>query len=401
MNRKRKIVDNTLNSLTYIASSLGILILSLIIGFVLIRGVRTISFDFIFGTYAAQPSWVKIEEKAKSSIPRPLDLEEGLLWSESWGIGIEETMNRDKRQVISIAYIHEDSPLSEGGIKYNNSSEDGRTDEVIALNEGITITGYFDEFRRPAMNLNTVFDHIDNSEELFLELTVPAGGIRGAIITTMMMIIVTLAIALPFGVAIAVYLNEYARKNRITLIMRTMIDMLAGVPSIVYGIVGMLLFFRYFPLAGEKGGYTILGGSLTLVAILLPVIIRSTEEALRTVPQELRRGSLALGANQAQTIFKIVIPSAIPGILTAILLSIGRIIGESAALILVSGTIVNDSPGLREGGASLAVVIWKEMSGEQPNVAVAAGVSVLIIAIVLILNILVKYTSKRLNKANY
>ena len=161
---------------------------------------------------------------------------------------------------------------------------------------------------------------------------------------------------------------------------------------------GNVVVLSLLPLGGADGGYTILGGALTMVVILLPVIIRSTEEALMTVPQDLRQGSLALGANQTQTILKIVIPSALPGILTAVLLSIGRIIGESAALILVSGTVINDRPRLNQGGATLAVAIWKEMAGEQPNIRVAASISVLIIIIVLILNVLVKLTSRRLKR---
>lgn len=397
----RRVKDLILESLTYLASSIGILILALIIGFVVVKGYKVLSFDFIFGQYKAEPTWVKVEKENEITFERPVDLNEEVVWSETWGIGLLETRNRDKKPVILIDYIHQDSPLQEGAIKYTSSSESGRTDRVINIPKGIAISAYYTTFRMPAKEANKVVESIDASEELFVEVTVPAGGIRGSVITTFMMIIVTLIFALPLGIFIALYLTEYAKKNKLMLLMRSMIDMLAGVPSIVYGIVGVLLFFRYFPLGGERGGYTILGGSLTLVAILLPVIIRATEESLKAVPQELRHASLALGANRAQTIFKIIIPSAIPGILTAILLSIGRIVGESAALILVAGTVINDSPSLREGGASLAVHIWKEMSGEQPNIEVAAAISILIIIIVLLLNVLVKLSTRYLNKANY
>jgi phosphate transport system permease protein len=397
----RRIKDLILQSLTYFASILGILILVLIIGFVFIRGFKVLSFDFIFGQYKSVPTWVNIEEDTTQTFDRPADLEEGSYWSKKWGIGLIETRNRDKKKVTLINYIHEDSPLNKGAIKYTNSDETGRTDTVVTIQTGIELSRYKLDFPRPAGNAGNVIEAIDASDNLFIEVTVPAGGIRGSILTTLMMIGVTLLLALPFGIAIALYLHEYAKKNRVMFIMRSMIDMLTGVPSIVYGIVGVLLFFRVFPLGGQGGGYTILGGALTLVAILLPVVIRATEEALRAVPQELRHASLALGANRTQTIFKIVIPSAVPGILTATLLSIGRIIGESAALILVAGTAVNDSPTLRTGGTTLAVHIWKEMSGEQPNVSVAAAISILIIFIVLLLNILVKISSRYLNKANY
>lgn len=397
MNRKRKIYDITLDSLTYLASIIGTIILVLILGFVFRYGVRHLSFNFILGTFDAQPTWVKFEGKAEETFSRPNDLSEDVYWSDRWGIGIVQKKDRSNKNVVVVEHIHKDSPFKKG-IKYNSSSEDGRTDTILSLSQGIMISAYREEFRRPASKVETVFEHIQGRDELFLEMTVPAGGIRGAVIATLMMIGISLLLAIPFGVTIAIYFNEHARKTKVTLVMRSLIDMLAGVPSIVYGIVGMLLFFRYFPLGGADGGYTILGGALTMVVILLPVIIRSTEEALMTVPQDLRQGSLALGANQTQTILKIVIPSALPGILTAVLLSIGRIIGESAALILVSGTVINDRPRLNQGGATLAVAIWKEMAGEQPNIRVAASISVLIIIIVLILNVLVKLTSRRLKR---
>jgi phosphate transport system permease protein len=392
----RKYKDGILNGLTYLASSVGIFILLFIIGFVLVRGYQVLSLDFILGTYKAEPTWVKIETTSNTEFKRPIDLDNEIAWSSKWGVGFLETRDQNKKEVLLINYIHVDSPLQNGGIRYTSSSESGRTEDTVSLPEEISITAYFTNFRMPTKHASDLVEYFEQSDSLFIEVTVPAGGIRGSLISTIIMIGITLVIAIPFGICIALYFTEYARKNQVLLILRSMIDMLAGVPSIVYGIVGVLLFFRIFPIGGDKGGYSILGGALTLVAILLPVIIRSTEEALLTVPKELRQGSLALGANQYQTIFKIVLPSALPGILTALLLSIGRIIGESAALILVSGTIINDTPAIREGGATLAVHIWKEMAGEQPNIQVASAISLLIIIIVLVLNLLVKFTTRHL-----
>ena len=146
---------------------------------------------------------------------------------------------------------------------------------------------------------------------------------------------------------------------------------------------------------------SILLGGLTMSIILLPTIIRSTEEALLVVPQHLRDASLSVGANQSQTIFKIVLPCAVPGILTGVLLGIGRVIGESAALIYTMGTFINDSPTLLSQGTSLAVQIWSIMSGEQPNYELACAISIIILFFVLILNFAVKIISKRFSKAWY
>ena len=138
-----------------------------------------------------------------------------------------------------------------------------------------------------------------------------------------------------------------------------------------------------------------------MAIILLPTIIRSTEEALLVVPQSLRDASLSLGANQSQTIFKVILPCAVPGILTGVLLSIGRVIGESAALIYTMGTYVNDTPTLISQGTSLAVQIYNIMSSEQPNFELACAISIVILVFVLILNIAVKLLSKRFSKAWY
>lgn len=135
-----------------------------------------------------------------------------------------------------------------------------------------------------------------------------------------------------------------------------------------------------------------------MAVVLLPLIIRQTEESLKVVPSDLRYASLSLGATQTQTIFKVVLPSALPGILTASLLSISRIIGESAALIYTMGTFISDKPQLDQGATTLAVQIWSLMSGEQPNFELSSTISIIILMIVLSLNITVKLISYRLNK---
>ena len=216
--------------------------------------------------------------------------------------------------------------------------------------------------------------------------------------STAYFILVSLLIALPIGIASAVYLSEMAKKNKVNAAIRTGIETLTGVPSIVYGLMGVSVLF---PITAAMGAKTtnILLGALTMAIILLPTIIRSTEEALRVVPQGLRDASLSLGASQTQTIFKITLPCAMPGILSGILLSIGRVVGESAALIYTMGTFINDQPGLLKQGTSLAVHIWSVMSGEQPNFELACAISIIILIFVLILNLTVKLLSRRLQKS--
>ncbi|MFQ8583771.1 MAG: phosphate ABC transporter permease PstA [Holdemania massiliensis] len=203
---------------------------------------------------------------------------------------------------------------------------------------------------------------------------------------------------MPIGIASAVYLSEMAKKNRINMLIRTGIETLTGVPSIVYGLMGVSVLFPITALMGAKTT-NILLGALTMAIILLPTIIRSTEEALLVVPKGLRDASLSLGASQTQTIFKITLPCAMPGIFSGILLSIGRVVGESAALIYTMGTFINDKPGLLKQGTSLAVHIWSVMSGEQPNFELACAISIMILIFVLILNIAVKFLTRRFQKS--
>ena len=219
------------------------------------------------------------------------------------------------------------------------------------------------------------------------------GGILGSLIATLILIGISLLISLPIGIMTAIYLNEYAKFNRFTPFIRSSIELLTGVPSIVYGLMGILVLFPITALVGANGTSILLGG-LTLSIILLPTIIRTTEESLKVVPDSFREASHSLGANQSQTIFKIILPSALPGILTATILSIGRIIGESAALIYTMGTYISDKPEILKGATSLAVQIWSIMNGDQPNFALASAISIVILVMVLIMNIGVKVLTR-------
>lgn len=191
-------------------------------------------------------------------------------------------------------------------------------------------------------------------DRLFGKTTFTKATLWPAFVSTGWLILITLLIAVPIGVAAAIYMVEYAKKgSRIVKVIRMFTETLSGVPSIVFGLFGVILFCDLFGL-----GRSLLSGSFTLVLIILPTIIRSTEESLMAVPDSLREASLAMGAGKLRTIFRIVLPNALAGILTAVILSIGRIVGESAALIYTAGSVTTMPKGLGDEGSSFAVLMY-------------------------------------------
>lgn len=215
-----------------------------------------------------------------------------------------------------------------------------------------------------------------------------------SIITTLMTVGLSLIIAVPIGLCTAIFLNEYAKKNNIFIkIIRGAIDLLNGVPSIVYGLFGMITFVALI-----NGTSSILAGTLTVSIMLLPTIVRSTEESLKSVQDSLREGSLALGAGKMRTIFKVVLPSALPGITSAIILSIGRVISESAPFIYTMGSVISATPtGYLDSNATLAVALYR-LSGEGWYVNEAYATAVVLIILVLGLNLLAELVSGKLSK---
>lgn len=218
-----------------------------------------------------------------------------------------------------------------------------------------------------------------------------------AFLTTFYVIIFTLIIALPLGIGAAIFLNEYAKPgSKFVKVIRTFIDTLSGVPSIVFGLFGYLLFVQIF-------GRSVFAGAFTMVLVILPTIIRSTEEALRAVPMELREASYGLGASKIRTIFKVVLPSAFPGIATAIVLSVGRIISESAALIYTAGMMAVASSSVSSAidptnaGSTLTVFMYSFFAeGLAYEEAYATAFVLLIITFVL--NLIVYFIQKSVKK---
>ncbi len=199
-----------------------------------------------------------------------------------------------------------------------------------------------------------------------------------AIINTISITALSLLVALPIGIGSAIYLAEYAKRgNKLVSVVRLTTETLSGIPSIVYGLFGFLLFNEFL-----GWGYSMLGGALTLAIMILPLIMRTTEEALLSVPDLYREGSFGLGAGHLRTIFKIVLPSAMPGILSGVILAIGRIVGETAALLYPAGTSATVADGLMESGRTLSVHMYALLNeGLYMDQAYATAVVLLVMVL--------------------
>ena len=214
-----------------------------------------------------------------------------------------------------------------------------------------------------------------------------------AIINTIIMVFLTLLLAVPIGIAAAIYLVEYSKRNsKLVKVIRLTMETLAGIPSIVFGLFGFIVFVLLL-----KWGNSLLAGVLTLTMMVLPTIVRTTEESLLAVPDMFREGSYGLGAGKLRTIFVIVLPAAIPGILSGVILAIGRIVGESAALIFTAGTVAEVPKSLFSSTRTLAVHMYSLLNeGLYTNQAYATAVILLVI--VLIINGLSGLAAKKVGK---
>lgn len=210
-----------------------------------------------------------------------------------------------------------------------------------------------------------------------------------AMINTVLMVAVALLFSVPFGVGAAVYLVEYAKKgNKLVGVIRLTAETLTGIPSIIYGLFGMLFFN-----IALGWGYSMMAGAATLAIMVLPTVMRTTEEALLCVPDSFREGSFGLGAGKLRTIFRIVLPAAIPGILSGIILSIGRIVGETAALIYTAGTVAGLA-GIMDSGRTLAIHMYV-LSNEGLHKNEANATAVVLLIIVLLINALSSLIAKK------
>ena len=214
-----------------------------------------------------------------------------------------------------------------------------------------------------------------------------------AIINTFQMTFFALLITVPFGIGSAIYLVEYAKRgNKLVEIVRITTETLTGIPSIVYGLFGMLFFVNKL-----QWRLSIMAGACTLAIMVLPVIMRTTEEALLAVPDSYREGSFGLGAGKLRTVFQIVLPSAMPGILSGVILAVGRIVGETAALIYTAGTVAGIATNLFSSGRTLAIHMYC-LSSEGMHIDQAYATAVVLLIVVIFINLLSSKIAKRVTK---
>lgn len=222
-------------------------------------------------------------------------------------------------------------------------------------------------------------------------------GIAGNIVNTMYIIVLTLLLATPIGIGSAIYLNEYAKPGRLLRVIEFTTETLSGIPSIIFGLFGMVFFGNILGF-----GYSILTGALTLSLVVLPLITRNTQEALKTVPGSYRSGALGMGATKWYMIRTVLLPSAMPGIITGVILATGRIVGESAALLFTAGsgyllpkTMAGYASKIMESGGTLTIQLYLSMA--KAEYEVAFGIAVVLLVIVLVINMITKYLAGKFN----
>ena len=214
-----------------------------------------------------------------------------------------------------------------------------------------------------------------------------------AMVNTISMTVLALLLAVPLGIFSAIYLVEYARKgNRFVGIVRITAETLSGIPSIVYGLFGLLFFVTTL-----KWGLSILSGAATLAIMILPAVMRTSEEALKSVPDSFREGSFGLGAGKLRTVFKIVLPSAVPGILSGVILAVGRIVGETAALMYTAGTVAEIPSNVMGSGRPLSVHMYA-LSSEGLHINQSYATAVVLLIVVIVINAVSTFIAKRITK---
>lgn len=368
----RKVKDGILQGLIYFSTAFTVLVLVVILGFVLYKGLPGININFLTRMWDSKTTFVKVEK-----MQTPKDLKDNGYVS---SLGITIGLNEDNK--IYITNIESDSPVNDAV----NLKKD-----PYAIKKGDIITKVD----------TTIFEDITMEEAIIalnggndimkLKVVRPGGGIIPMLVSTIYIIVLSLLISAPIGILAAIYLNEYAKAGRLLNIIRFAIQNLAGIPSIIYGLFGMLVFVQMLHMQ-----YSILAGALTLSIILLPTIISTTEEALKAIPATYRQSSLGLGATKLQTNYKVVLPNALPGILVAIILSIGRIVGESAALLLTAGTVAQIPSALTGNEAAAATLTTKLywLIKESGDLSGASSIAIVLLVLIIVLNVISKTITK-------
>lgn len=373
-NRKlndRKLKDGILQGIIYLSTALTVAMLAIIIGFILYKGIPGINFNFLTRMWDDKTTFVNVERTLENAD------EKDPAYVASLGITLAQ-----KNDEIYISAIDKDSPVNTA-LNMKNELYGLKVKDII------TKAGSTNISKMAVQEAAAVLS--DGTGPIRIKVVRPGGGIVPMLISTIYIIILSLVIAAPIGISSAIYLNEYAKGGKILSLIRFAIQNLAGIPSIIYGLFGMLLFVQI-----AKMQYSILAGALTLSIMLLPTIISTTEEALKEIPKAYRESSFGLGATKLQTISRIILPGALPGILVAIILSIGRIVGESAALIWTSGTVAQIPEGLVGGKAAAATLTTKMywLIKESGDLETASSIAVVLLVLIIALNIVSKMITR-------
>lgn len=385
-----KTKDTILKGVIYISAAITVGLLLLIMGFILVKGLPAINIDFLTRQYENETTYVSVPNNPSS----------GEITSEITGyirsIGITIGINDENQAYVK--EVDKNSLINQGVDSLGDSYVIEKGDIVTRIGD-INIKSELSNIEIATEDeretyLDDLINRIDKMTETVLTIKVTriGGGIIPMIVTTVYMIVLSLAIAGPIGILGAIYLNEYAKKGKIFRGIHFAIENLAGIPSIIYGLFGSLVFVKIC-----KMQYSILAGALTVSIILLPIIITTTEETLKSIPKAYRESSLGLGATKLQTISRVILPNAIPGILVAVLLSIGRVVGESAALLLTAGTVARIPKALfgnSASGATLTIKAYTLMK-EENDLTSACAIGIVLIAVIFLLNILSKFITKR------
>lgn len=369
----RSIKDKIMYGFISFATAFTVGMLLWILGFVFVNGFKYINIDFLTSNYDSKTCYVNVPVSTNKTFDNKLGMTFELKEYEDSIYPVIKSIDKFSK-VKDI--------VDNKGKLYKVSKGD-----IIKKINGISMNNLSME------EVNDVINNIE-SNNVLIKVTNKGQGIFPMIITTIMTIGLSLTVACPVGIFAAIYLTEYAKSGKLVRIIRFATESLSGIPSIIFGLFGMIFFVVFLKL-----NYSIIAGSLTLSIILLPVIIRQTEESLISVPNSYREGSLGLGATKIQTIKKIVLPNAISGILVAIILSIGRIVGESAALLLTAGTVANVPKNLFSSGATLTVKAYA-VAEEQGDIGMACAIGTVVIILILVLNRISRLIGKKLNRNN-
>lgn len=373
MNQKQK--DSLMGVLVYGSSFFTVAILVIILGFIFIKGIPHINMKFLTSDYENKTTYVTVSLREDATNFRE--------------IGLQGKFNEENQWEIT--EIAKDSPVK-NAVDMTGAVWEVKKGDVITKVGSVDVEMMKDASEKEKEIAITQGMAEAQDGIVRLKVTRLGGGILPMVVTTLYMIVLSLAVAAPIGILAAIYLNEYAKPGKVVTLIRFAIQNLSGIPSIIYGLFGSLFFVQFC-----RMGYSILAGALTLSILLLPVIISTTEETLKSIPMAYRESSLGLGATKFQTISKVVLPNALPGILVAVILSIGRIVGESAALLLTAGTVAS-IPGALTGdsaaGATLTIKAYTALK-EEGNIGEACAIGVVLMILIIVLNLASKMISKK------